>query len=69
MRALLLGQKGGTAHPAQGVLIVFTGSATDMNDFKLCPLKAFTRGFPTAITVGQNALKEKSGYHIEIMRG
>jgi len=34
---------------SEGVLIVLTGSATDMSDFNLSPFRAFTGGFPTGI--------------------
>ena len=33
----------------KGVLIVLTGSATDMSDFHLSPFRAFTGAFPTGI--------------------
>ena len=44
-----MGHRNGFTPPALGVLIVLTGSATDMSDFKLNPFIAFVGGFPTAI--------------------
>jgi len=41
--------RNGVSSQAQGILIVLTGSGTDMSDFKLNPFRAFTGGFPTGI--------------------
>ena len=44
-----MAKKSSTTPPTKGIPIVLTGSATEMSDFKLNPIRAFTGGFPTAI--------------------
>jgi radical SAM superfamily enzyme YgiQ (UPF0313 family) len=44
-----MGNKSSTTTPPMGIPIVLTSSATEMSDFKLNLIRAFTGGFPTAI--------------------